>query len=266
MNGIRFFYETFLKDFKIAISYKAQFILSFASIVFSFYFLLIFGSFVDSGKNILLENYNLTYFEFLFFGILVAEVTNVIINTMPNSIKTYQQTGIFEELILAGRSEIIIITSSMCYPFFRLLIRLLAYVCLMSFFQNKLILFDSITMIAFFLFCICLIGISLIGCAFTIFLKGSSLVPQAYLLLSSILCGVAFPIESLPRILAYLGELFPTTHFLSILRNDFSGANESNFNEIIVLFVMSFIFSIIGFSMITKSIKLSKKDGSLLFH
>ena len=82
MKEIKFFYETFLKDFRIAISYRAQFILSFVSIIFSFYFLLVFGSFVDSGQNNLLSEYNLTYFEFLFFGILVAEVTNVIINTM----------------------------------------------------------------------------------------------------------------------------------------------------------------------------------------
>ena len=266
MKEIKFFYETFLKDFRIAISYRAQFILSFVSIIFSFYFLLVFGSFVDSGQNNLLSEYNLTYFEFLFFGILVAEVTNVIINTMPNTIKTYQQTGIFEELVLAGRREILIITASLTYPCFRLCIRLLAYFCLMSFFQNKFIFFDPITLFALILFCISLAGISLIGCAFTIFLKGSSVIPQAYLLLSSILCGVAFPIESLPPSLAHLGELFPTKHFLTIMRNDFSGANLSNTYEIIVLLAMSSVFLIIGFRMIMLSIKLSKKDGSLLFH
>ncbi len=266
MKGLKFFYETFLKDFRVAISYKAQFILSFLSIIFSFYFLLLFGSFVDSGQNKLLENYNLTYFEFLFFGILVAEVTNVFINTMPNTIKTYQQTGIFEELVLAGRSEILVIISSLGYPCFRLIIRLLAYFCLMSFYQEKLIFLDSITIIALFLFCICLIGISLIGCAFTIFLKGSSIIPQSYLLLSSILCGVTFPREFLPKILAILSELFPTTHFLTILRNDFSGVNISNHYEIIILLAMSSVFLIIGFRMMIISIKLSKKDGSLLFH
>ena len=85
-------------------------------------------------------------------------------------------------------------------------------------------------------------------------------------MLSSILCGVAFPIESLPPILAHLGELFPTKHFLTIMRNDFSGANLSNTYEIIVLLAMSSVFLIIGFRMIMLSIKLSKKDGSLLFH
>tara|TARA_B100002019_G_C21171035_1_gene548460 strand:+ start:108 stop:908 length:801 start_codon:yes stop_codon:yes gene_type:complete len=266
MKGMNFFYETFLKDLRIAISYKAQFLLSFISIIFSFYFLIIFGSFVDAGQNKLLEGYNLSYFEFLFFGILVAEVTNVVINTMPNTIKIYQQTGIFEELVLAGKSEILIITSSLGYPCFRLLIRLLAYFCLMSFFQNKLIFLDSLTIIALLLFCISLIGISLIGCAFTIFLKGSSIIPQTYMMLSSILCGIAFPIESLPRILAYLGELFPTKHFLVILRNDFSDANVSSAHEIIILLAMSFILLTLGFRMINVSIKLSKKDGSLLFH
>ena len=53
---------------------------------------------------------------FLIVGIITAEITVVMLNTMPNKVREYQLTGIFEELIMSGRNEIEIISSSISYP------------------------------------------------------------------------------------------------------------------------------------------------------
>ncbi|MDA9730779.1 hypothetical protein N9U72_01605, partial [Gammaproteobacteria bacterium] len=191
MNNLVFLFETFIKDFKIAYSYRLQFILSIFSVFFSFYFLFIFSSLVEDGANPSLLKYGGSYFKFLFFGILVAEISNIFLNTMPDTLRMYQRTGILEELMLNGKSEIFIIISSLLYPIFKLSLRVLIYLILYQFFNNDQIIsnLDFISLISILLFILSLIGISLIGVSFTIFLKGSAVIPQAYLLLSSILCG-----------------------------------------------------------------------------
>ena len=120
--------------------------------------------------------------------------------------------------------------------------------------------------LALILFSISIIGISLVGCAVTIILKGSSIIPQAYLLSSSILCGVAFPIEVLPNILQILSKIYPTTHFLEIVRNDYSITGADVTTNLFYLLVMAVLLNIFGISIIKMAINKSKKDGTLLFH
>ena len=52
---------------------------------------------------------------------------------MPLTIRNFQQTGIFEEIILSGRSEMAIIISSLLYPLIRLKLRILLYVLIYFF-------------------------------------------------------------------------------------------------------------------------------------
>lgn len=269
MNNLVFLFETFIKDLKIALSYRLQFILSLFSVFFSFYFLFIFSSLVDEGANSLLLGYGGNYFKFLFFGIIVAEISNVFLNTMPDTLRMYQRTGIFEELMLNGKNEISIILASLLYPVFRLIVRIFIYIFIYEFFIYESVLsnLNQFSYLAIILFIFSLIGLSLIGVSLTIFLKGSGIVPQAYLLLSSILCGVAFPIELLPSILQIVSELFPTTHFLFIIRNDALEIDSVDIAyRIKALGFLSILFFILGTILVSKAINLSKKNGNLLFH
>tara|TARA_Y100001980_G_C14534624_1_gene311033 strand:- start:562 stop:1371 length:810 start_codon:yes stop_codon:yes gene_type:complete len=269
MNNMIFLLETFIKDFKIALSYRLQFFLSIFSVFFSFYFLVIFSSLIDEGANSSLVKYGGNYFKFLFFGILVAEISNILLKTMPDTLRTYQRTGIFEELMLNGKKEISIILASLLYPGFRLFIRVIIYIFLYEFliYENLLSNLNMISYLSILLFVLSLIGISLIGVAFTIFLKGSAVVPQMYLMLSSIVCGVAFPIELLPNILQIISEFFPTTHFLFIIRNNAFEIDSVDITyRIQALGFLSILFFTLGAFLVSKAINLSKKNGSLLFY
>lgn len=264
INEFIFQIRTFRKDLQIAMSYPLQFIFSFLSIFISFIFLYLFSRLVDQGQNSILETYEVSYFQFLFAGIVVAEITSIYLNTMPNTIKTYQQTGVFEQLMLSGKSEISIILASLNYPAFKLLIRIICYLLLYYLVFGELnfinISIDPLT--ALFLFILCMIGISLFGSAVTIFLKGSSIVPQGYLLISSLLGGVLFPIEMLPNILQKISVLLPTTQFLEVIRNT---TNNSD-NSLIILFVMAVLLILLGSISVKAALKNAKKNGNLLFH
>lgn len=268
ISELVFHLRTFRKDFLIALSYRLQFIFSFLSIFVSFIFLYLFSMLVDQGGNDALKNYGVSYLQFLFVGILVAEITSTYLNTMPNTIKNYQQTGVFEELMLSEKSELSIILASLNYPVFKLLMRLILYFLTYYLFFKELdfIIFDLTLVLAFILFAFSLVGISLFGSAITIYLKGSSIVPQAYLLISSILGGVIFPIEFLPQFLQSISTIIPTTQFLEIVRNPETYGMVMLNNKLIILFLMGFLLFLLGFISVKLALKNARKNGTLLFH
>ena len=270
MLNNNFYIETFLKDLKIAISYKTQFIFSILSIFITLYFVIIFSTLFDSGENQYLQRYGGDYFTFLIVGIITAEITVVMLNTMPNKVREYQLTGIFEELIMSGRNEIEIISSSISYPLIFQFFRLICYFFAINFVSESMLLFNNfsyISLVSILLFIIALIGISLISTAFTIAFKSPSVINRIYLTLASVLSGVAFPIELLPNFLMNLGSLLPSTHFLELIRADMIN-NELDFfdaeQSLFILAFSAFILVSLGVFFIRKSIKISKTNGTLL--
>ena len=265
-----FYIETFLKDLRIAISYKTQFIFSILSIFITLYFVIIFSALFDSGENQYLQRYGGDYFTFLIFGIITAEITVVMLNTMPNKVREYQLTGIFEELIMSGKNEIEIISSSISYPLIFQFFRLICYFFAINFISENMLLFNNfsyVSLLSILLFIVALTGISLISTAFTIAFKSPTVINRIYLTLTSVLSGVAFPIELLPNFLLHFGNLLPSTHFLELIRADTINA-EFNFidakGNLYFLAFSSFILLTFGIFSIQKSIKISKTNGTLL--
>ena len=125
------------------------------------------------------------------------------------------------------------------------------------------------SILAFLLFSINLIGISLISTAFTIIYKSPGIINRLYLSATSILSGVAFPIELLPKFLEILGQLLPTTHFLTIVRIDIVTSSEQisvNYGNFLFLILSAIALLIIGILIINKAIEVAKKNGSLLLY
>ena len=269
---MNFYFQTFIKDLRIAASYRAQFIFSIFSIFVSIFFIFIFSSLFESSTSQVLDKYGGNYFNFLFIGFITAELTFLFLNTMPNKVREYQMTGIFEELIMSGRREIDIIISSLIYPIvfqvFRLFCYLIALFVLgidLNFLQN----FSIISILAFLLFAVCLIGISFISTAVAILYKSPSIINRLYLSATSIFSGVAFPIELLPKYLETLSHIFPTTHFLNIIRSDSlnSGYDLHIFDGGVVILATSAIFLLVlGIFFFNRSVQIAKKNGSLLLY
>ena len=264
---MRFYVQTFLKDLRIATSYRLQFVFSIFSIFLSLFFIFIFSSLFESTDNLLMDKYGGSYFHFLFFGFITAEITFLFLNTMPTKVREYQMTGIFEELIMCGKREIEVIFSSLLYPAIFQIFRLLCYLFALKISGINLLFLENLgfeTILAFILF-----AVSLISTAVTITYKSPSIINRLYLSATSILSGVAFPVELLPKYLIFIGEIFPTTQFLKILRNDSLNNSEEIFLSIESLYLMA-IFSLIllvfGIFSLKKSISIAKQNGTLLLY
>ena len=265
---INFFFSSFIKDLKIAISYKVQFFSSFLSIFFTLFSLYYLSKMfnVDSQAGSYISNEN--YFEYIFIGVLSAEITLILISTLSGSIRNMQLIGIFEEYIISGRSELEIIFASYFFPIFRLIIRIIAYITfgtLLFEFElfEQTINYEKVVSFAFFI--TSLIGIALISASAAIIFKGGGFINSIYLGLTSILSGVAFPVNMLPNFLASLANFLPNTHFLYIIRLD----SENNFWDAVFIFhfsmliFCSLIVLFLGILLFNKAIKYSKQNGSL---
>ena len=269
MNITNFYLITFIKDFKIALSYRMQFMFSFISIFVSMFFIVIFSGLVDGSNNPVMDKYGGSYFVFLFFGFITAEMTMLFLNTMPFKIREYQLTGIFEELMMSGRKEFQIILSTLLYPCFFQLIRFSLYFVLFSILEpqnNFLSNLSNFSYLAIILFSTSLIGISLISSAFTILYKSKGVINTLYLSTSSILSGVAFPVDLLPNFLIFLGEFIPTTQFLKLVRADLADTliQQDAILGLALLSVMAFVLIYLGIYLLNKSLLLSKQNGTLL--
>ena len=269
---MNFYWQTFLKDLRIATSYKLQFTFSIFSIFISIFFIFIFSSLFESSSNQILDKYGGSYFNFLFVGFITAEITFLFLNTMPNKVREYQMTGVFEELIMSGRKEIEVILSSLLYPIIFQIFRLFCYLLALLLANIDLTFISGMGFATFFaalFFSFSMIGISLLSTAITITYKSPGIINRIYLSVTSIISGVAFPVELLPKFLEIIGEVLPTTQFLTIVRNDSISLNEGIFTyseNLIFLSVIAVILLIFGSFTLRKAIEVAKKNGSLLLY
>ena len=97
-----FLFETFTKDFKIAISYKLQFAFSIISIFITIYTFYLISKLIDSGSTIHLNEYDIVIYFFWYLNYSAEISLNLIINPV-RSVREMQLTGVFEELIASGR-------------------------------------------------------------------------------------------------------------------------------------------------------------------
>lgn len=268
---MKFILEAFLKDLRIALSYKAQFAFSIISIFVTIFTFFLISKLIDSSKSIHLEEYS-SYMFFLIFGIISAEMSNIIITNPSKNIREMQLTGIFEELIASGRNISEIILSSFIYPFVWMILRVTLYLLFAIYIFNIGIQLEKLSYLSLFallLFFISMVGVGLISISSIIAIKSGNYIGSLYLSLSALLGGIAYPTSVLPNQIKFMSDLLPTSHFLSIFRKD-AMKTDLAFYEIsyhfISLIFLSSIFIFIGLCMLKVSIKIAKKHGSLLYY
>lgn len=268
---MKFFYETFLKDFKIAISYKAQFAFSIISIFITILTFFLISKLIDSGNSIYLEEYS-SYMFFLIFGVIGAEISMILITNPSKNIREMQLTGVFEELIASGKDISAIVLSTFIYPTAWLSLRIMVYIIAAVFIFNigiELSNLSYVTLISLLVFVISMIGVGLISISLIITIKSGNFIGTMYLSISSLLGGVAYPISVLPEKIRFMSELLPTTHFLNIFRLDAINT-ELTFAEISndfkLLLFLSLLLFLFGLYLLKISMKIAKRQGSLLFY
>tara|TARA_B100000029_G_scaffold498420_1_gene567247 strand:+ start:440 stop:1258 length:819 start_codon:yes stop_codon:yes gene_type:complete len=259
------------KDFLNALSYKMQFFSSIVGTIITVSIFFFISQIFSLNDSDVLEKYNNDFFNFIFMGIIMSELSYLMITSLSNEINNYRVTGTFEEILSVETPDIILILSSYAYPITAFFFKFLIYLMLGYFIFNLnlipdygFLIFLLITLISL----ISLIGIGLIASSYAlVFLKGNPFT-ALYSTAVTLLGGVVFPVEVLPEFLSFVSFIIPMTHSLELLRGPTDIILMSNefFFHLKSLILLSSIYLVLGYLLTKKAFKIAKKNGSLLIY
>ncbi|MEZ5358295.1 MAG: ABC transporter permease [Candidatus Zixiibacteriota bacterium] len=249
------------------ISYKTGLALS---ILGSFVGLLQFsfmGKFLSDGNSFpALEQYGGNLLAYLIIGSAFTSFVGVSLNSFQQTIRSEQQMGTLEYLLLSNtRLESILFISGMT-NFLNAFVNVTLLLAVVIFvFSIPLTINLGGALIAVILTITSLSGIGLMSAGIIIITKVGDPITWAFTTMTGLLSGVLFPIEYLPWYLKALSSVLPTTHALIALRMTLiNGAGiEAISQQIVFLLIMTMITLPLGFFIVRLGFNKSRRVGSL---
>jgi hypothetical protein len=264
-NYYKILIQTFIKDFKIFVSYKlASFSFLFLIIanVFLFFY---FSKIINVGNDSYILNSS--YFVYVIYGISLSEFTILCINRIPNEVRNFQLTGVIENIINSNSSIIFVLISSTAFPLFIGVFKMLVYFLVSKImFGIDILIYENIFryLLIILIYYLFLLGFGMIGGAFTILFKKGNPVTTIYIFLAAGFAETFIPINVFPNILIYLSNFIPTKKILELLRElENKLMSNSLFDELFLIGVYNTLVFIIGVVLLNHAIKIAKMNGSL---
>lgn len=258
----------FLKrDLQMQLSYRLSFVLQFLGILFSiasFYFV---GEVFGMQASPYLDSYGGDYFSFVLIGIALSGYQSVALYAFSGVIQSAQSTGTLEAMLTTPtRLSTILVGSSMwnfVFTSFRVLLYLIAGVLFFGARFGEANLLAALVILA--LTITSLGGIGILSASFIMVFKRGN--PINFLLgsFSTLLGGVYYPVEVLPRWLQILARFYPLTYSLQAMRRALlTGASfRALAHELGVLFAFSIVLLPLGLVAFRYAVQQAKRDGSL---
>jgi hypothetical protein len=267
-NYSKIFLETFVKDFKIFISYKLasfSFIFLIIANVFLFYY---FSMIVNVNDDSYIVNSN--YFIYVIYGISVTEFTILCINRIPNEIRNFQLTGVIENIFNSNSSIIFVLISSTAFPLFLGVFKMFLYFLIAKLmFDVEIIIYENIYryLVIILIYYLFLISFGMIGGAYTILFKKGNPVTSIYIFLAAGFAETFIPINVFPNILIHLSNFIPTKKILGLLRQlENKVMNSGFFDELLMIGMYNSLIFIFGVVLLNYAIKIAKSNGSLIHY
>jgi ABC-2 type transport system permease protein len=255
------------KDILIEFSYKLQFILSWLGIFLSLLVFYYISKLFPSGKSPYLAEYGGEYFPFVFIGIMFSGYLALALGSFSANIRNEQLTGTLEAMFLTPVKPSVIISSISLWKFIfnsiGIIVYLLFGVCVFGINLGKANLMGALLILL--LTIISLSGIGVISASFTIVFKRGDPVCWILNLLSAFFSGVYFPLGLLPDNLRRISDFIPVTYSLRGLRNALLRGEgfTALLPDIIAMSIFCIILFPLGLLVFNYAVKRSKAAGSL---
>jgi len=255
------------RDFANETSYKFQFFLQAAGILFSsltwFFIAKLFGGSVEGH----LAQYGGNYFAFVLIGIAFSNYLSVAMSGLSGSIREAQIMGTLEALLVTQTEVPTIILSSSLYNYLLTSVRVILYL-LVGALVFGMDLSNANFSAALFILVLTIISftsLGIISASFIMVLKRGDPVSQIFSGLSWLIGGVYYPIDVLPAWVQKLSYLLPITHSLhgmrlALLQNASLGTLLPVITALIVFALVTIPLSVLVFRY---AIKRAKHNGSL---
>lgn len=264
-DWLNMFYVNFRKDFLEAYSYKMQFYGSYLSIFFTLIILHIAFEYHNPPQN---NDFNSAFLFFL-SGIVFLEFNTTLSSASSSSIVKLKSLGIFEQIMMIPRNQISILLSSIPFALFNSFFRFCIYAAyIFLFYTSYEFTTVKLTLIALniLLLSCCLISLGLIFASFTILYQRQAGILKIFTGLSILAGGIFYPPSVLGELLSKFSLILPIAPFLENFRFNFGIIDISAYKQkvnLLNLFVLAIIYSLIAVVACRKSLQLSREKGSL---
>lgn len=258
-----------IRDFRIAMSYQLQFILSSFNSFFIITMLFFIAKMIDP-KTLGLLRFRGDYFSFVLIGYGFYHFFQLAQTSFASTIHNEQMSGCLEVVLgTQTKPEEAILFSS----FYSLIV---AFIQLSVIFIFGAVAFNAdlsrinvvSTIVAFFLSVFVFVGFGIISASFIIVNKKGDPLGWLIMTLNFVFGGAFFPLEQMPEWMYKIGTYIPATYALDSLRMAIMNGSTVRelFRQLLVLAIMSCILVPISLILFRRSIKRAKKDGTMVLY
>ncbi len=256
------FYAFFVRDIKIALTYKFNIFIQL--LWFSFIFIIIYFAFQDPN----LESSNFNYLD-AFLSLISIDFMFSSLNVFSREVRLAKTTGTFESTLLTKTSFLTLVFSSYAVTFLRMMFRAIIYLLVCKYFFYFDLSLSQIFFVITSLYynSIPFIALGLISASFIIVYKVGDIANFIISLLSIFFSGIFFPVNSLPEYMKSFGEVTPLNICLETSKKIIQDFNFIDLLPYLKLTTLEIVlFLPIGIFFISKALKLAKKEGTLSYY
>lgn len=210
----------FLRDLRIASTYRSPFVLEFIEALFGVAMFYYVARFVDSPELRLALPQGNTYFAYSLVGFVFFDYLNAALDTFDHSLQEARDTGTLEPLLITQTSLPVMLAGSAVYPFVATTIRIAVYLgwgaALFGFPLRGSNWLAAITVLLATL--LAFSGLGILSASYLLLFKRGNPAKWFLLGISSVVGGMLFPVSILPDWLQFIARLNPVTYALDAMR------------------------------------------------
>src|ERR1700690_1391265 len=210
----------FLRDLRIASTYRGPFLLEFIEALFGVAMFYYVARFVDSPEVRMALPQGNSYFAYSLVGFVFFDYLNAALDTFDHSLQEARDTGTLEPLLVSQTSLPVMLAGSAVYPFAATTIRIAVYLgwgaVLFGFPVRGSNWFAAIVVLLATL--LAFSGMGILSAAYLLLFKRGNPAKWFLLGISSVVGGMLFPVSILPDWLQFIARLNPVTYALDAMR------------------------------------------------
>jgi ABC-2 type transport system permease protein len=269
-NEIRKIWVFVKRDFRVMFTYKLVYLTAFLSILFNFFYMVLFGSMFQSGVIPALDAYGGDFISYILVGSIGWGLMWNVMNGTAISLRTEMELGTLESILLTPTS---IYTMVIAYTLFSAFFGVLSIIILVvaGFVLFGIVIFSTMsifTIVFFLLSTIMMTGFGMILGGLTVWIKNIGETAPLIQTIAMFFSGVYFPIAVLPGSLQTIAKFVPFYYYIEGFR--LSLIPTTPVSELLgyttIFLALAVIFIFLGAYALHKGLIKAKKDGSLAFY
>lgn len=258
------------RDFRILFTYKLAFSMTFFSIIFNLFYLVLFGSMFGSTDLPALSPYGGNFISYILVGSIGWGFLWSIMSATSSSLTAEMMVGTLESILLTSTKMFTMMLSYSLFGCFFGLISI-GILVLVGYFLFGITVFATAnvyTLIIFVLSATMMMGFGLIFGGLTVWLKNIGDTLPLLQNIAMFFCGVYFPISVLPGFMRPIANYMPFYYSIEGLRKSLipSTPTSDMLFYVLVLLFLSILFMVLGIVVLHRGLIKAKKDGSLSFY